>query len=130
MTIETSGLSHIGLRVTDQARAVAFYRDVLGFQVLRELPTVALLNAHGSIIAVRGGPETPPGDHFDPFRVGLDHLALGVADPAALKGMKQSLDAAGVPNNGVQQDDFTGAPYIAFYDPDGIAWELYASPRR
>jgi glyoxylase I family protein len=130
MTIETTGLSHIGLRVTDQARAVAFYRHVLGFQVLRELPTVALLNAHGSIIAVRGGSETPPGDRFDPFRVGLDHLALGIADPAALQGMKQSLDAAGVPNNGVQQDDFTGSPYIAFYDPDGIAWELYVSPGR
>jgi hypothetical protein len=22
----------------------------------------------------------------------------------------------------------TGATYIAFYDPDGIAWELYAMP--
>ena len=38
------------------------------------------------------------------------------------------LDAAGVRNNGVQDDTLTGARYIAFYDPDGIAWELYAMP--
>ena len=40
--------------------------------------------------------------------------------------VKQQLDAAGVRNNGVQDDTLTGATYIAFYDPDGIAWELYA----
>jgi len=38
------------------------------------------------------------------------------------------LDAGGVRNNGVQDDTLTGARYIAFYDPDGIAWELYAMP--
>jgi len=27
----------------------------------------------------------------------------------------------------VQDDTQTGARYIAFYDPDGIAWELYAT---
>jgi hypothetical protein len=37
-------------------------------------------------------------------------------------------DAAGVHNNGVQDDTLTGATYIAFCDPDGIAWELYATP--
>jgi hypothetical protein len=38
------------------------------------------------------------------------------------------LDAAGVRNNRVQDDTLTGTRYIAFYRPDGIAWELYATP--
>ena len=46
----------------------------------------------------------------------------------SLHELKQQLDAAGVRNNGVQEDTLTGARYIAFYDPDGIAWELYATP--
>ncbi len=35
------------------------------------------------------------------------------------------LDGADAPNNGVEHDDLTGAAYVSFYDPDGIAWELY-----
>ena len=45
-----------------------------------------------------------------------------------LNELKVQLDAAGVRNNGVEDDTLTGARYIALYDPDGIAWELYAMP--
>ena len=44
--------------------------------------------------------------------------------------MQRDLDAAGVRNNGVEEDPATHRQYISFYDPDDIAWELYAvSPR-
>jgi hypothetical protein len=33
-------------------------------------------------------------------------------------------------NHGIEQDSGSGANYISFYDPDGIAWELYAMPPR
>ena len=49
MTFETAGLGHLGLRVTDLGRSVAFYEGVLGFQKLRELSDRALFNAHGFI---------------------------------------------------------------------------------
>ena len=49
-------------------------------------------------------------------------------DAESLHELKRQLDAAGVRNNGVEDDTLTGATYIAFYDPDGIAWELYAVP--
>jgi hypothetical protein len=41
---------------------------------------------------------------FDPFRVGLDHLALAVDNAESLYELKQQLHAAGVRNNGVQDD--------------------------
>ena len=63
---------------------------------------------------------------FDPFRVGLDHIALAIEDSSILEGLKQELDAAGVRNNGVEVDPETHDKYISFYDPDGIAWELYS----
>ena len=77
-----------------------------------------------------GRSHTPGDDHFDPFRVGLDHLALAVENPSKLEDMQRDLDAAGVRTNGVEEDPATHRQYISFYDLDDIAWELYAvSPR-
>ncbi len=129
MALQTGGLHHLAIRVTDFDRARRFYVDTLGFQPVVEFPNTVLVNAGGTLLGIRGGaPETPAGDRFDPYRVGLDHLALSVADAGVLEAMKQQLDAAGVPNNGIEDDPALGAQYISFYDPDGIAWELYAMP--
>ena len=129
MSLLTDGLHHLSIRTTDLGRAKRFYTDTLGFPLVRESDGVVLLNAHGTLFGVLGAaPETSPEDRFDPFRVGLDHLALAVANAESLYELKHQLDAAGVRNNGVQDDTLTGARYIAFYDPDGIAWELYAMP--
>src|SRR6266446_5302851 len=129
MSLLTGGLHHLTIRTTDLARAKRFYVDTIGFQVVRDRDGSVLLNAHGTLFGLLGAaPETSTDDRFDPFRVGLDHLALAVDNAESLCELKQQLDAAGVRNNGVQDDTLTGARYIAFYDPDSIAWELYALP--
>jgi len=131
MSLLTGGLHHLTIRTTDLARAKRFYIDTIGFQAVRERDGSVLLNAHGTLFGVLGAaPETSPDDRFDPFRVGLDHLALAVDNAESLRGLEQQLDAAGVRNNGVQDDTLTGARYVALYDPDGIAWELYADATR
>jgi glyoxylase I family protein len=127
----TYPLGHLGLRVSDLARAKRFYVDTLGFLLVRESPAAVFVDAHGLPVALLGpGEQTGAADRFDPYRVGLDHLALAIADTGELEGLRKQLDAAGVPNNGIEQDLATGASYISFYDPDGIAWELYAMPPR
>ncbi len=129
MSLLTGGLHHLTIRTTDLARAKRFYVDTMGFEVVRERDGALILNAYGTSFGVLGAaPQTSTQDRFDPFRVGLDHLALAVDNAESLDELKQQLDAAGVRNNGVQDDTRTGARYIAFYDPDGIAWELYAMP--
>ncbi|HEV2459895.1 MAG TPA: VOC family protein, partial [Ktedonobacterales bacterium] len=125
MQFSTYPLSHIGLRVGDLARAKRLYVDTLGFGLLREAPGVVFMDAHGLLIALIGpADQTDAADRFNPFRVGLDHLALAIADAGELEGLREQLDAAGVPNHGIERDPATGATYISFYDPDGIAWEL------
>ena len=126
MALAVGGLSHIALRVTELARAKAFYTGTLGLQVVLEVEGLLLVNGYGLLLGLRGDdPRTPPGEQFNPYRVGLDHLALAVADRDTLDGLKGTLDAAGVRHNGIEEDPLTRAPYISFYDPDGIAWEFY-----
>jgi glyoxylase I family protein len=124
-------LGHLALRVRNLARARAFYVDILKLPVQFELPDRLLLNVHGLIVALVGDdPHTAANDHFDPYRVGLDHLALTVPDVEALDELLAELNQAGVSNHGIEIDEMTGASYISFYDPDGIAWEFYVTPTR
>src|SRR5213595_209664 len=82
MKLNANGLSHLGLRVTNLARAKRFYVDTLGCQLVREIDGAVLVNVYGTLIALYGADShSPRNDHFDPFRVGLDHLALAVEDP-------------------------------------------------
>ena len=129
MAIQTTGLGHLELRVTDLARAKAFYTDTLGFEHVKDGAGFVVVNAGGMMLGLVGASdEMHPGDRFVPHRVELDHIALSVADAGALTDFQPQLDAAGVPNNGIEHDEALGGAYISFYDPDGIAWELYAMP--
>ena len=76
---------------------------------------------------VRRGPDakTPPADVFNPFRVGLDHVALGCTDESELQRVASALAKTGVENTGVKLDETLGKRYVAFKDPDRIAWEFY-----
>ena len=128
MKLNANGLSHLGLRVTNLARAKRFYVDTLGCQVVREIEGAILVNMYGVLIGFYGSDaRASSDDRFDPFRVGLDHLALVVENPGILEDLRQDLDAARVRNNGVEEDPETHDRYISFYDPDGIAWELYSA---
>lgn len=129
MNIQTPGVHHLALRVTDLQRARRFYADTLGFPVVLEGPNIFLVLAGQTAVAVRG-PEasTPAGDSFDPFRVGLDHVAIGCREPGELTRVAAALEKAGVENTGLKLDPALSREYVAFKDPDRIAWELYMAP--
>jgi glyoxylase I family protein len=127
MKLNANGLSHLGLRVTSLARAKHFYVDTLGCQVMREADGGIVINMSGMLVALYETDSSSASyDRFNPFRVGLDHLALAIEDPGILEDLKRDLDAAGVRNHGVEEDPETHSKYISFSDPDGIAWELYS----
>ena len=128
ISMKTTGVHHVALRSTDLARAKVFYTERLGFPLLLETEELFLFLAGGTPIGVRGpSPNTASGDAFDPFRVGLDHIALGCTDPRELHRVAAALTEGGVQHTGVKTDALLNKEYIAFKDPDGIKWELYSA---
>ena len=125
--MKIKGFSHVAIRVSDLSRSARFYEDLFDLKRIIDLPdVVVLLHEGGAMLGIRGAHERQStGDQFDPFRIGLDHLALAV-ERGQLVEMKRELDRRGIRNNGIEKDAVTGADHITFYDPDGIAWELYA----
>ena len=124
--MKTPGVHHVSLRVSDLKRAKKFYCDTLGFQHLMDADNLCLFLAGGTPFGLRGPTaEMPKGDKFNPFRVGVDHIALACTDASELKRVADALAAAGIENTGAKHDETLDKDYVAFKDPDRIAWEFY-----
>lgn len=124
--VKTPGLHHISLRTTDLPRARRFYHEGLGFAVVYEDEELCLLKAGRGMIGLRAPTsDTAAGDTFDPFRVGLDHVALGCESREELDRVAAALEEEGVWNTGVKELAAFGAHYVGFKDPDGIKLELW-----
>ncbi len=126
INIKTTGVHHVALRSSDIERSKRFYTETLGFELALEKPELFLFLAGGAAFGVRApDAQTPDSDKFNPFRVGLDHIALACDDEAELERVAKALTEAGVENTGVKTDATLGKKYVAFKDPDRISWELY-----
>jgi catechol 2,3-dioxygenase-like lactoylglutathione lyase family enzyme len=123
-----TGVSHVGLSVTDLDRSTAWYTDVLGFVMV--MPTDApglrrVLLAHpGSGLMVGlSQHEAGNGAAFDERATGLDHLSMAVADRDELVRWAEHLDAKGVSYSPIN-DAFYGS-VLVLRDPDNIQLELF-----
>jgi glyoxylase I family protein len=124
--MDTSGINHIVLTVTDVGQARKFYGDVLGFDVQgAEAENYFFFSVAGVSIWVITHESTPSDDRFSEFRVGLDHLSFTAPDEAALNAMAEKLKAAGVDTKGVEVFAPSGNKYIAFRDPDNTQLEYW-----
>jgi|RhiMethySRZTD1v2_1073278.scaffolds.fasta_scaffold186353_1 catechol 2,3-dioxygenase-like lactoylglutathione lyase family enzyme len=129
IALQTAGIHHLALRVTDLARAHVFYGRTLGFPIVLETRDSFLaLAGHTVLVIRRVQPETTAGDRFDASRVGLDHAALACGSETELERTAAALDAAKVPSTSLRFDPVLKRRYVAFTDPDGIAWEFYMAP--
>jgi glyoxylase I family protein len=126
MTFGITGLHHITLRVNDLERSRRFYEGVLGFPVDQAFPGKLRFRPAPGIRLVLHAPlpDMPAGDRFRERRIGLDHIALGVDDPAELERLVEVLRRHGVATRGIQRDP-TGGSLVSFRDPDNIQWELF-----
>jgi methylmalonyl-CoA/ethylmalonyl-CoA epimerase len=57
------GIGQIAIRTKNQARAVAFYRDVLGMSYLFEAPSLAFFQCGGVMLMLSPDAETAEFDH-------------------------------------------------------------------
>jgi catechol-2,3-dioxygenase len=86
----------------------------------------------GGVVMIRGNllmglrPMAPAGDHFDPDRVGLDHLSFDVASREDLEQAVRQFDERGVTHGAITRLAGFGIDVLPFEDPDGIQLELTA----
>ena len=126
MTIDTHArIGHVHLTVSDLDRALAFYRDALGFEVTARYGKDAVfLSAGGyhhhiglNTWAGRGAPPPPQGT------TGLYHFAVLYPDRSALARAVRHLLDHGVQLEGASDHGVSEAVYLR--DPDGNGVELY-----
>jgi catechol 2,3-dioxygenase len=118
-------IGHVHLKVSDLDRAVAFYRDVLGFQLMQRMgDSAAFLSAGGyhhhiglNTWESSGGSPPPPGS------TGLYHFAIRYPDRTTLGRALRRLLEAGVALTGASDHGVSEAIYL--HDPDGNGIELY-----
>ncbi len=53
--IDTTGLHHVRLTLSDLARSRAFYEEILGFEVAAQSPSTVEERAHAHLVALRVG---------------------------------------------------------------------------
>ncbi|GAC1326510.1 MAG: hypothetical protein NVSMB25_25900 [Thermoleophilaceae bacterium] len=123
-------IGHVHLQVSDVERSLAFYRDVLGFELQQRFgPAAIFLSAGGyhhhigaNTWQSRGAGPPPPG------HTGLHHHAIRYPDRAALADAGRRRLAAGHPLDGASDHGVSDA--LSLREPDGSGVELYrARPR-
>ena len=107
--------------VSDMARSVAFYRDLLGIPLRFESPEWTELATEGATLALHATDEPAPGGGEDAGNpAGSARPGLAVPD---LDGLHERLVAAGV--RCVQEPtELHGARLAQYLDPDGLRVSL------
>src|SRR6184192_2586288 len=118
-------IGHVHLKVADLDRALAFYRDVLGFELTQRYgQQAAFLSAGGYHHHIGLNTWESPGGSPPPAgSTGLYHLAILYPTRAALADALRRLIAAGIPLEGASDHGVSEALYLR--DPDDNGVELY-----
>src|SRR5213596_1108001 len=118
-------IGHVHLKVSDLDRAIVFYRDVLGFELMQRMgDQAAFLSAGGyhhhiglNTWESLGGSPPPAGT------TGLYHTAILYPTRRALADALRRVLEAGIPLDGASDHGVSEALYLR--DPDGNGVELY-----
>ena len=118
-------IGHVHLKVADLDCSLAFYRDVLGFEVTQGYgEDAAFISAGGyhhhiglNTWQSKGGKPPPPGT------TGLYHVAILYPSRALLADALRRLERAHIPLTGAADHGVSEALYLN--DPDGNGVELY-----
>lgn len=124
-------IHHVAIICGDYARSKRFYTETLGFTVIREVYREARAS-YKLDLAVSAGVQlelfsfpSPPARPSRPEAMGLRHLAFAVPDVDVVVA---TLEARGVRCEPVRVDEFTGARFTFFADPDDLPIEVYEQP--
>ncbi|HEV2591946.1 MAG TPA: VOC family protein [Gaiellaceae bacterium] len=118
-------IGHVHLKVSNIDRSLAFWHDVLGFEVFARMGDQAAFISAGGYHHHIGlntweseGAGPPPRNS-----TGLYHVAVRYPDRATLADALRRIMAAGIPLQGASDHGVSEAIYLS--DPDGNGVELY-----
>ena len=118
-------IGHVHLKVADIDRALSFYRDVLGFEVMQRYGSQAVFLSAGGYhhhIALNTW-ESHGGKPPAPGTTGLFHIAILYPTRAALADALRRVAEAHIPLDGASDHGVSEALYLR--DPDQNGVELY-----
>src|SRR5262249_32349942 len=120
-----TGISHLSFTVADMQSTKWFWTEVIGCQVVMEESDFCLCVEPSTKLPIsfKDHDGTVSGS-FDETNVGLDHLALSVADSAELQAWLTWLDRHDVPHSDITETDL--GHHLNLRAPDDIAIELFA----
>ena len=118
-------IGHVHLKVADLERALAFYRDVLGFELTQRFGQQAAFLSAGGYHHLIGLNTWESQGGSPPHRgaTGLYHVAIVYPTRAELADALRRLTKAGIPLDGASDHGASEALYLR--DPDGNGVELY-----
>ncbi len=125
-------LTHVALTVRDLSVSVPLYEALFGATPVIDEDTTpdmhhtVYLVGGGTLIGLHQHATAAPADDFSEHRVGLDHVAFGVADRGELEKWADQLDELGVERGRIKDAAYGSG--VSFRDPDGIALEFFAPP--
>jgi catechol 2,3-dioxygenase len=123
-------IGHVHLKVADLERAIRFYRDVLGFELMQRMgDQAAFLSAGGYHHHIALNTWESLGGAPPAFgTTGLYHHAIVYPSRAALADALRRLIAAGIGLEGAADHGVSQSLYLR--DPDGNGVELYCDRPR
>ena len=126
---EISNINHVALTVSDVARSVPWYEEVLGLSRVMEGPHpdgagsfVLLANSDFSVMVGLHGHDANVGERFSETITGLDHVSFGVKNHEELGAWEARLSQLGIEHSPV--NDQVGYSVVVFRDPDNIQLEF------
>jgi catechol 2,3-dioxygenase len=118
-------VGHVHLKVANLERSLAFYCDVLGFELMQRYGTgAAFVSAGGYHHHIGLNTWESAGGHPPPSgTTGLYHVAILYPTRADLADALRRVEKAGIPLDGASDHGVSEALYLR--DPDGNGVELY-----
>jgi glyoxylase I family protein len=129
---EFPALTHVAVTVRDLGVSVPWYEALFGAKPALDEDTDPSMHhtvyvlGNGTLLGLHQHETPAPAEAFSEYRVGLDHLAFGVASRAELETWASRLDELGIAHGGIKDAHYGSG--ISFRDPDGIALEFFAPP--
>ncbi|MCE7060958.1 VOC family protein [Dyadobacter sp. CY343] len=126
--LKLNAIHHIAIICSDYQKSKAFYTEVLGFNIDREVLRAERqsykldLSLNGQYCIELFSFPSPPARTSRPEACGLRHIAFEVTD---IEEAIIALNAKEIYPEPVRVDEFTGKRFTFFADPDDLPIELY-----